>query len=255
LTAAASRSPRRDSLLAGLPHLLLGVFVASGKLAGILYPQASTLATLSAASLVFFLILSVAVAAYAWRRGWPLWTASWYSYAFWLLVIALAYLAYLPGLYLLGAGNWILNAILLVGSIAAIGLVYMILFRFSRLHALLLGLFLLPVASQLGLESIPNAWEAFIALFFGLLAALASAYAILSLNWPRSVAGALLANLFAGAALTYVCFYQAEIPGFYGDTFAEALLAFLGYFGAVLALYLGPWALWDGYDLARRKLR
>jgi hypothetical protein len=252
LAGVLGRPPWREVLYAGVPHLWLGIAVALGKIVG---TNNNLVSDVSAASLVLFLIFSAGVAAYAWRHGWPLWTAAWYSYAFWLLVVAVLSLIYLSGLYLLGENNWILNAVMLLGSIAAIGLGYLVLFRYSRLHALLVALFLLPVASQLGLEAIPDVWEAFIALFFGLLAALASAYIVWSLSWSRGVTAALLANLFAGAALTYISFYQTEIPGFYGDTFAEALQAFLGFLGVAAALFLGPWIFWGGWDILKGKLR
>jgi hypothetical protein len=247
LAGIIGRSPRREVFLAGIPHLLFGLVIV---LANLTQEHSNLVPGLSTALLGLFLGLSAGVAVYAWKRGWPLWTAAWYSYAFWLLVVAVAYLV-----YWLGNDNWILNSVMALGSIAAIGLGYLILFRISRLHALLIGLFLLPVASQLGLESIPETWEAFIALFFGLMAGLASAYTVLSSDWAKGVTAALLANLFAGVALTYISFYQTEIPGFYGDTAAEVWLAFLGYLGAAAALFLGPWVLWGGYDLARRKLR
>jgi len=252
ITGITGRPPRREVFFAGIPHLWFGIVVALEKLGEIFVPDASSnlVPVLSTASLVIFLVLSAGLAIYAWRRGWPLWTAAWYSYAFWLLVIAIAYLV-----YLLGNDNWILNSVIALGSIAAIGVAYLVLFRYSRLHALLVALFLLPVASQLGLEAIPDTWEAFIALFFGLLAGLASAYAVRYLNWAKGVTAALIANLFAGATLTYICFYQAEIPGFYGDTFGEALLALAGYLGVAVALFLGPWILWGLWDVLKGKIR
>lgn len=245
-------SPWRDVFLAGIPHLWLGIAVAFGKLAG---DHETLVPNLSLAFLFLFLISSVLVVAYAWRNRWPLWTAAWYSYTFWLLVIGLAYLISLPSAYLLGAANWIANAILLLGSMAAIGLAYLFLFRHSRLHALLVGLFLLPVASQLGLEAIPDAWEAFIALFFGLLAAFVSAYSVWSLSWAKGVTTALFANLCAGAALTYISFFQVEIPGFYGEGILAIFLSFAGYLAVALALFLGPWIFWAGWDFVKEKLR
>lgn len=237
----------QDVFLAGIPHLL---FVLDGVFGNLVQEHSDLDSSISTALLGLFLLSSAGVAVYAWRRGWPLWTASWYSYAFWLLVVAIAYLV-----YWLGIDNWVLNSVIALGSIAAIALGYLFLFRISHLHALLVALFLLPVAAQFGLESIPNGWEMFIGLFFGLLAALASAYAVWSSIWPKGVKGALFANLLAAVALTYICFYQVEIPGFYGEGILAVFQFFAVYLAAALALFLGPWIFWRGWDVVQGKLR
>jgi hypothetical protein len=83
----------REALLAGLPHALaalilqaMGVAQAYG-----LLPSSSqeTLAILSV-PFIATVILSIVVAmVIAWKRGWPRWSASWYPYAFMLLVLPL----------------------------------------------------------------------------------------------------------------------------------------------------------------------
>ncbi len=237
--------PWRDALLAALPHLWLALSLSFSKLlegppTGLLNRGVITLTT---GLLVVFLGVSVLVSLYAILRGFPLWTASWYSYAAWGVVVLL-------GLWSASAGgdNWVFNTLLVVGAFGAILLGYLLVYRRSRLHALLMALFLLPVASQIGLESIPAAWEAVLALSFGVLAALVALYLLRSWDWLSGVVLAIGANLLAGLFLTYVAFYQTEIPGFYGDSLVDALSVFVVYAIITLALYLGPalfWRLWD----------
>ena len=67
-------------------------------------------------------------------------------------------------------------------------------------------------------------------------------------RWDRGVILALTVNLIAGAVLTYICFYQPEIPGFYGDTPVEALAAFAAFFVLACTLFLSPWVFWSLWD-------
>jgi hypothetical protein len=174
------------------------------------------------------------------------------GYAAWIAVILLGLL-----IYRLGNDNWIINLVLIFGALGGIALAYLLVFRSSRIHALLLALFLMPVATQLGLEAIPTNLEAFLGLLFGLLAAGVAALVVHSESWRAGVVFAIAANLISGLALTYVCFYQAEIPGFYGDSLGEAAGAFLVYAGLAVLLYLGPmlfWAIWGCFTSASSRV-
>ncbi len=237
----AASNPWMEPLLAALPHLWVALSIAIDKIYASNAPS-SLLLDLGTISLIVFLIACLGVVYYAWRHAWPLWTASWLGYAVWILVILSGLLA-----YRLGNDNWIINIFLIFGALGGIALAYLLIFRSSRTHALLLALFLMPVATQLGLEAIPTNLEAFLGLLFGLLAAGVAALVVHSESWRTGVVFAIAANLISGLALTYVCFYQAEIPNFYGDSFIEAAGAFLVYAGLTVLLYLGPllfWAIW-----------
>jgi hypothetical protein len=237
----AASNPWVEPLLAALPHLWVAISIAIEK---IYSPSAasSLLLDLGNISLIVFLLACLGVVFYAWRHAFPLWSASWLGYAVWILVILVGLLA-----YRLGNDNWIINIFLIFGALGGIALAYLLIFRASRTHALLLALFLMPVATQLGLEAIPDNLEATLGLLFGLLAAGVAALVVNTASWRAGVVLAIAANLISGLALTYVCFYQAEIPNFYGDSFIEAAGAFLVYAGLAVLLYLGPsifWAVW-----------
>jgi uncharacterized membrane protein len=233
----AIANPWGEPLLAALPH----IWVALSVVVSVFLPASNpdSLRTPGTLSLIVFILVCLGVALYAWRHAWPLWSASWMGYAAWVGVVLAGLLA-----SRLGNDNWIINAVLIFGALGGIALAYLFLFRSSRTHALLLALFLMPVATQWELEAIPDNLEAFIALLFGLLAAGVAVVVVRTLSWRVGVVFAIAANLVSGAVLTYISFYQAEIPGFYGDSFSEALAAFLVYAGLAVMLYLGPPIFW-----------
>lgn len=245
---AAGRSSWKESLLAALPHLWIGISAAIIRFESGIYSE--RLSTLGMASLVSFVLVCLILMVYSWRHSWPLWSASWFFYAFWIAIIVLGY-----GISTFAEHAWVANAILILGGLAAMAVGYLFLFRYSRLHALLAGLFLMPVATQFELEAIPDNLEAVIAVLFAILAALAAIAIVRTQNWVQGVVFALLANLVAGLVLTYVSFYRAEIPNFYGDSFLEAFLAFAFYFALATALFIGPLIFWYGVDRFRRKNR
>jgi len=244
----AASNPWMEPLLAALPHLWVALSIAIDKIYASNAPS-SLLLDLGTFSLIVFLIACLGVVYYAWRHAWPLWTASWLGYAVWILVILTGLLA-----YRLSNDNWIINIFLIFGALGGIALAYLLIFRSSRTHALLLALFLMPVATQLGLEAIPTNLEVFLGLLFGLLAAGVAALVVHSESWRAGVVFAIAANLLSGAVLTYISFYHAEIANFYGDSFMEAAGAFLAYAGLAVLLFLGPllfWAVWGRLTTSR----
>lgn len=240
-------NPWGEPLLAALPHLWIALSVAFAK---IYTPAGSApFSSPGTISLVIFLVVCLGVVFYAWRHTWPLWTASWMGYAAWILIILAGLL-----IYRLGNDNWIINVILILGALGGIALAYLLLFRSSRTHALLLALFLMPVATQWGLEAIPDDLEAFLALLFGFLAAGVAVMVVRTASWRIGAVFAITANLLCGAVLTYISFYHAEIANFYGDSFTEAAAAFLVYAGLAVLLFLGPpifWAVWGRLTASR----
>jgi hypothetical protein len=233
--------PWREAFLAGLPFLLgalSAVFSAleESSSTGLLASAASKLDT---SIFIILLASSVLVTLYALFRRFPLWTASWYSFAAWTAVVLIG----LSGVNQDGSNGYF---VLVAFGLIILG--YLLIFRFSRLHALLVALFLLPVASQAVLEYIPAAWEATLAIVFGVLAALVAAFVLRRWEWQTGVALAIGANLLAGLLLVYVSFTQIEIFGFYGDSLNDAISAFAVYAAATFVIFLGPWLLWRLWD-------
>lgn len=61
------------AILAGLPHLLMGLLIGVGKL---LDQTIQINQNISNALGISLGLLVIAILIYAWRRGWPLWSAS-----------------------------------------------------------------------------------------------------------------------------------------------------------------------------------
>ena len=75
------------AFLAGLPHLLMGLLIGLGKLSVFdVYQTSQTISVIIGLALA---LLVVAMLMLAWRRGWPLWSASWYLYGVWVTIAIL----------------------------------------------------------------------------------------------------------------------------------------------------------------------
>ena len=80
-----------DSVLAGLPHLLIAILFA---ITGALVIVNTRLAALSRVIVVLLLLIGfLATIYYTWRNHWPIWSASWYGYVG-LIVLLFAILPY-----------------------------------------------------------------------------------------------------------------------------------------------------------------
>jgi len=152
----------------GLPHLLMGLLIGYGNLlTPPNYPTPQTLAILIGASLT---LLVFAVLLYAWRCGWPLWSASWYGYGAWIFVAVLS-LA-IESLDLRDA--WRFTNTLFLGWIAAWGIGYLYIFFHDRLKGLLMIFFFIPFLGVMALEFVPDPIQGWLAIGFGLFSALAA---------------------------------------------------------------------------------
>ena len=80
----------KAAFLAGLPHILMGLLIGTGKLLTTATSRPSQ--TMSIIAGISLMGLVVVVLFFAWRRGWPLWSASWYGYGTWaaMALISLA---------------------------------------------------------------------------------------------------------------------------------------------------------------------
>jgi hypothetical protein len=252
--SAAERQPGswRDAILAGLPHLLMGLLFATGRF-GILdiYEVSQT------GNLIFgtgLALLVIGMLVFAWRRGWPLWSASWYLYATWvtLAVVGLT----IESLNL--EDSWRYTNVLFISWILLCIIGYFILLSRSKLHGLLSVAFLFPMLSVMMLEFIPNPIEGWLALGVGLVAAIAAG-AIVRVGEFRLALGLVLGiNLIAGLAAAYVSEYKmldlpAGIPAH-----VPRFSRFLGLLGLYALFGLGviavPFALRRLWNFGKRKL-
>jgi len=218
----------RSAFLAGLPHFLVGLIGAIGKIYGSgAYPLYTPIATAIAIALM---LLVVGLLLYAWRTHWPLWSASWYMHGAWIVIVILSL-----GIERLNLEeSWRYTNLLLPIWIGACVVGYFLILSRDRLKGLLAIAFVFPFIGLGSLEFIPNSFEAWLAIVVSALVALAAAAVVRLGGFHTALVTVLGANALAGLMLAYTSEYQlkdlpsgapAHIPQFSG-------------FLALLGLYL-----------------
>ncbi len=243
-----------DLLLAVLPHLLFLLPAALGQIALAWVPALAEHDGIPLA-LVLVVIAGLVIAAgwfIAWRRQWPLWSASWYGYWAWmiLVVLSLANMRFNLIIY------WIFNNLLILGTIVLLALAYLKQVRKEPLRGLLSVLFLMPVITLSFLEFIPPFEEGLI--YLG--TALVVSSTVVGIMTLRDVLkGTLLvlsANLFVGVGIAYVSVYLPDYPpGFTTiPSLGEFAVQISFYMILVVVLITGPLAFWKFWDKFNHKL-
>jgi hypothetical protein len=193
------------TILAGLPHLLAGLLSGwSGLLTQLIDPD-QKFATIFLIGLAIQVITLLII---AWRRGWPLWSASWYLYGTWIVLVFFGQVIEKLNL----EESWRYSFAMLLGWLIFCVIGYFSLSFKSKLHALLAIAFLFPFIGLALLEFIPDNIEGWLGIALGLLAALVSG-AIVRIGNFRSALGLVLGiNLIAGLALAYISEYMPVFP-------------------------------------------
>lgn len=241
----------RAALMAGLPHLLTGLLISAGKL-GLFdrYPVPPT-AIIGIAGGLALAVLGVL--AFAWRAGWPLWSASWYLYGTCvpLLIFGIA----IESLNLDRSYRYT-NALFVAWMLLCIVGYFVIISR-SKLHGLLSVAALFPLLAVSMLEFIPNPVEGWLTIGVGLAMALAAYGVVRAGTLGLGLAVVLGLNQVVGIAWAYVSEYRmldlpagipAHVPRL--DRFFQ-VLAFYSAFG--LGIVALPFVLHGLSNLARRR--
>lgn len=238
--------------LAGLPHLLMGLLIGVGELG--IFDTYQVSQTGNAIIGIGLALLVSGMLIYAWRRGWPVWSASWYLYGTWVSLVIIGQT--IESLNL--EESWRYSYAMVIGWILLCIIGYFIILSKSKLHGLLSVAFLFPLLSVIMLEFIPNPIEGWLAIGVGLLAALAVG-AIVRVGELRLALGLVLGlNLAAGLAGAYIREYKmldlpagapVHIPKF--SNFLETLALYSIFGLGIIAL---PFILRGLWNFVRRKL-
>jgi len=219
----------KAAFLAGLPHILMGLLIGIGKLLTTTTPRPSQ--TMSIIAGVSLMGLVVVVLLFAWRRGWPLWSASWYGYGTWTAMVLISFV--ISQLEL--DEDWRYSNALFLGWIGLCIIGYFYILSKDRLKALLAVAFLFPMLGIMFLEFVPDPIEGWLAIGLGLLTTLTAGAIVRLGHFPIGLRLALGVNLINGLSLAYVGEYQASDlpPGIpHTPTFSN--------FAELLTLYLVP---------------
>jgi hypothetical protein len=241
----------KAAFLAGLPHILMGLLIGIGKLLTTATTSPQTMSIIVGVSLMG---LVVVVLLFAWRRGWPLWSASWYGYGTWTAMVLISFV--ISQLEL--DEDWRYSNALFLGWIGLCIIGYFYLFSKDRLKALLAVAFLFPMLGIMFLEFVPNPIEGWLAIGLGLLTTLTTGAIVRLGDFPIGLGLALGVNLVIGLSLAYVGEYQAsDLPPRIPHTptfsnFAELLTLYLV---LTLGLIGGPLLLSRLWNSAMNRVR
>ena len=238
--------------LAGLPHLLMGLLIGLGKFFVFdLYGTSQTISIITGLALT---LLVAGMLILALRRGWPLWSASWYFYGTWVLLMVAGLVIERLNL----EESWRYTTVMFLGWILICILGYFWILSKSKLHGLLSVAFLFPMLSIVMMEFIPNPIEGWLAISVGLLASL-TAGAIVRIGIFRLALGLIFSlNLTVGLIWAYISEYKmldlppglpAHVPKF--GNFLE-FLAIYSIFG--LGIVALPFILRTLWIFGKRKL-
>lgn len=253
VTSTEERQPGtwREAFLAGLPHLLMALLMGMGKF--ISFYELENTKTISIIIGYSLGLLAIIILIWAWRRGWPLWSASWYLYGVWVTMAVFSLIIdhleledswrYTNALFLIMIGGFILG--------------YFGLLLKSKMHALLAVAFLFPLLGLMFVEFVPNNIEGWLAIGLGLLGA-GTAGSIVRLGKFRFALGLVLGlNLAAGLSIAYISEYKmldlpplvpAHVPRF--DQFLTNLALYSIFGLGVVAI---PFILRGLWNFGRRK--
>jgi hypothetical protein len=215
----------KAAFLTGLPHILMGLLIGTGKLLTTVTSHPSQ--TISIIAGVSLMGLVAVMLFFAWRRGWPLWSASWYGYGTWTAMVLVSFVINQLD------EDWRYSYVLFLGWIGLCIIGYFYVLSKDRLKALLAVAFLFPMLSIMSLEFVPNPIEGWLAIGLGLLTTLTAGAIVRLGDFPIGLRLALGVNVVNGLSLAYVGEYQASDlpPGIpHTPTFSN--------FAALLTLYL-----------------
>lgn len=231
-----------EALLSGLPHILAALLISVENLSPqALMGLAPSAYTLIAGAVVMFYS---GVLFFAYRKGWPLWSASWYLYVSWIL-LAFANFAVTN---LIQGDSWRYLSLLLLAWVSVFIILYFRLYLKDPARALLSIAFTFPMLGTLLIEFVPDRIELSLAIGLGLACAGAAAAIVRSGSYQLAWRLIVVVNLAAGLLNAYVSEYQIRNFPFTGavytpsfTNFLTALAFQLAFTFSVLFLPMGIW--------------
>ncbi|MEA3336916.1 MAG: hypothetical protein U9R25_13475 [Chloroflexota bacterium] len=249
----------RDSLLAGLPHLLLALLIGLTSLPAIrgqLSPGLQRLAPIFTGVTVLGMVAVLLVGLLKARReGWPLWSASWYLYA--IIPILMAPIIFLQEASFARRVS-LDQAYLYIALPLVLGLFFYLLIRRDRFMALMAVLPLVAILWTPVLEFVPSPLRTWLTIAAWLLAALTAAASVRLNNPGIAIWLALGMNLLIGLPYAYAQTYLKVLPEgtpahwLTPPTTLDFVHRFAPHFLGTAALILGPALIWKLRHLGRQ---
>jgi hypothetical protein len=240
---AANRSPAQGwgaVFLAALPFLLILLLIGLSNLlfdSGLLANEPAGMEALNGMAAVTAIVTGVIVFFLAWKRKWPLWSATWYMFFVLPLLLLAGWLLGL--LFDLQSTQEVVSYLLLPFTIAV--LLYTVT-RLDRLRGLLAALPVIYFLWLPNIESVPGLLEVAIFTLSMLLVCGVIAYIMRRGDWRQGLYALLAVNLAVGCLFAYVGIYHGGSLPFAaaGPNLVEVLRSLLPQYLAMAAILLGP---------------
>lgn len=249
----------QEALWAGLPHLLLALFIGLTSLTPVgdqfssdLQPLAPVITAVAALSVLTVLLV---VQFRAWREGWPLWSASWCLYvAVPILVLPMGFLQRAP----FARAERLDSAFIYIVVPLALGFLFYRLIRRDRFMGLLAVLPLVALLWTPVLEFVPTPLRDWLIVAAWLLVGLTAIACVRLANAGTAIWLALGMNLLIGlpyaCAQTYLKVLPDGAPVWQTDPPAvvDFVHTFAPPFLSLATLILGPALIWRLRDIGRQ---
>ncbi len=247
--APAQLSSRWAPLLAGLPHLCMGIILAIDLFVRSSIPGHKTLPFFRSSNILVIPLLAVCLVVffYARRHDRPLWSASWDGYTI--------LLASTIGAFLLGAvdeDSYVFQVGFTILALLALLIGYFLRFRYAPRHALLMGMLLLPFGALVFLDTVPLFTQAVFVLVLYLSYTLLSAWVVTSPGWTAAVTVTWVVSILLAVIQGVVFAVYSAAPATRTILQAEARSMFLIQAGAISIFCFTPWLLWKVRDFFMR---
>ena len=248
--APAQSSSRWAPVLAGLPHLCMGIILSIDLFVRSFIPGHKTLPFFRSSNILVlpFLAASLVILVYARRHHAPLWTAAWDGYAILLSIAAVTLL-----LAAIDEESAVYQAGLTVLALLALLIGYFLRFRYAPRHALLMGMLLLPFGALVFLDTVPLFHQAVFVLALYLSYALLAAWVVISPGWTAAVTVGWVVSLLLSVVQGVVFAIYSAAPAARSVLQSEAKSMFLIQAGLISLFYFGPWLVWKLRDVLVRE--
>jgi hypothetical protein len=227
------------SLIAGLPHLLIGISIVGsaiiGATAGIYQNVFSYL------SLIFFLILLFGVVIYGFSKGWNRWSTSWMIYLFIFAISALSVGLNALSPSIRGRADW-LNAVLLITIPSLLAyLLYKIACK-DRLRGLLAAVPPMVIVWGYFEEFVPTLPRTLACAWLFILAFTGTVLMLRTKSFSAALGLAMLVPILGGFPFAYLGVYMGGTLPFSepGPSMQEVIRQYIPFLVMVLSIVLGP---------------
>ena len=227
------------SLMAGLPHLLIGIIIIGTEIAYEIKEMNQNVFSLILVTVFSLLLIGVLI--YNMSKGWKSWAASWIVYMFVIAISLLSVMANALPHSIVENNSWVYKVQVLLIPLVLAYLLYKIACK-DRLWGLLAAVPPMVIIWIYFLESVPTVPKAMAWVWILLLAFIATVLMLRTKRFSTALLLAMAVPIFGGLPFTYLGVYMGGTLPFSepGPGLQEVLKQYLPFMVMVLTIVLGP---------------